>query len=65
MRIVDIREKERWLEARIHELGLTQDDFIRARNNGSRRTPEKRALLRRIEEEARRRGRPLPFPSNC
>jgi hypothetical protein len=64
MRVVDIREKERWLEARQKELGLTAADFVAARNNGLQRTPEKRALLQRLAEEAERQGKPVTFPAN-
>lgn len=34
-------------------LGITDEDYARARNRGRRRTPEKRQLLRRINRRAR------------
>jgi hypothetical protein len=37
-------------------LGITEDDIAQARNPGDRRTPEKRELLRRIQERARAAG---------
>jgi hypothetical protein len=64
MQIVDLEEMGQRLDERKRELGLTEADFVRARNNSSRRTPEKRALLRRLAEESERSGRPLRFPAN-
>ncbi len=41
--------------------GLTEMDYVRARNNGRRRTPEKREFLKAIAERARAAGvEPLP-----
>lgn len=36
------------VEARKQELGITEERIEATRNSGQRRTPEKRALLRRI-----------------
>jgi hypothetical protein len=44
------------LSERQRALGITEDDFVRARNSGRRRTPEKRELLRRIDGRARKAG---------
>jgi len=42
-------------------LGITAETFERVRNTGERRTPEKRELLKRIQERTRRAGRePIP-----
>jgi len=41
--------------------GLTEADYARARNNGRRRTPDKRLFLEGIAERARAAGvEPLP-----
>jgi hypothetical protein len=37
-------------------LGITDEAYVRARNRGRRRTPEKRELLRRIQRRARAAG---------
>ena len=50
-------ESERCREA----TGLTEADYVRARNNGRRRTQEKRVFLEAIAERARTAGvEPLP-----
>lgn len=41
-------------------LGATSARIKYARNNGSKRTPAKRALLKAVEDEGRR----LPFTAN-
>ena len=62
---ISLKETERQLIARKAELGGISDEQVAAmRNRGSRRTPEKRALLAGLAEEAERQGRPLPFPSS-
>jgi hypothetical protein len=49
------------VEARKRAAGITPAMLADARNSGERRTPEKRALLGRIQERARSRGfEPLP-----
>lgn len=61
---ISLKEKERQLVAHKVELGGVTDEQIAAmRNRGSRRTPEKRALLAALAEEAERQGRQLPFLS--
>ena len=58
MRRVTLREQSERLAARKRELGLVETSLLRAaKNDGRSRTPEKRDLLRFIEDEARRRGR--------
>ena len=62
---ISLKEKERQLIARKAELGgITDEQIAAARNRGGRRTPEKRALLIALAEEAERQGRVLPFRSN-
>jgi hypothetical protein len=61
---ISLKEKERQLIARKAELGgISEEQIARARNQGTRRTPEKRALLEEIAAEARRQGREPPFIS--
>ncbi len=60
-----LKEKERQLVARKAELGgISEEQVAAARNRGGRRTPEKRALLVALAEEAELQGRAPPFPSN-
>ena len=62
---IPLREKQRQLVARKAELGgISEEQVAAARNRGSRRTPEKRALLAALAAEAERQGRELSFPSN-
>ena len=62
---ISLKETERQLIACKAELGGITDEQVAAmRNRGNRRTPEKRALLAALAEEAERQGRPLPFPSS-
>jgi len=44
------------LAERKRALGVTDAAYAHARNRGRRRTPEKRELLRRIEQRARVAG---------
>ena len=53
----------RRVAARKRELGITDADIEAVRNSGTRRTPEKRKLLVRIAERARRGGK-TPLPAN-
>ena len=53
----------RRVAARKRELGITDDDIEAVRNSGTRRTPEKRELLARIADRARRAGK-TPLPAN-
>ena len=66
MKANTLEEKARKVAARKAELGgITDEQIAAARNRGGRRTPEKRALLAYLAEEAEWQGRALPFPSNC
>ncbi len=57
VRRVTLSEQADRLAARKRELGSTVDALVRlARKDGRARTPEKRKLLRFLEEEARRSG---------
>ncbi len=58
-----IREMEAVIDAWKAENGITGTDYVPA-NSGSRRTESKRALLRAIEEIARRQGLKPPFKAN-
>jgi hypothetical protein len=53
----------RWVAARKKALGITDRDIEAARNSGQGRTPEKRALLARVGERAKRAGK-TPLPAN-
>jgi hypothetical protein len=55
-----LEDQERWLAQRKAELGLEGRDYVPV-NNGSRRTPEKRALLQTIHDNARAQGREPSF----
>jgi hypothetical protein len=49
------------IEDRKRALGITDAMIVSARNNGERRTPEKRELLARTQERAKAAGvEPLP-----
>jgi hypothetical protein len=64
VRRVTLREQAERLAARKRELGLVDDSRFRAaQNDGRLRTPEKRDLLRFIDEEAQRQGRANCGPS--
>jgi len=63
MRTTTLKEQERKIEKRKSLLGLPSAEPALA-NSGARRTPEKRALLKALEEEAVRQGRQIVFPSN-
>ena len=65
MRVVKLSAEAKRIEARKRALGLDEARMARARNKGAARTRSKRALLRAIEEEARRQGRPLPFTADA
>jgi hypothetical protein len=62
MRVIRLEDLDKELERRQRELGVTPERIERARNDGRRRTPEKRELLRRIGERARAAG-VEPFPA--
>jgi hypothetical protein len=55
-----IADKERWLARRKAELGIEGRNYVKA-NSGIRRTEQKRALLRAINEGAAARGATPPF----
>jgi len=59
-----LRDRYRAVEARKAALGLPSDCMARFRNDDSRRTPEKIALLKTIAEQARADGKDPLFPSN-
>lgn len=52
-----------WLDRRLSELGYRGHDFV-ALNSGARRTPQKRALLRKLEELRQRNDKALAFSAN-
>jgi hypothetical protein len=60
---IRIEDQAAWLSRRKVELGITGQDYV-ARNDGSRRSPEKRALLRAIHDDALAQGREPPFYAN-
>jgi len=55
-----LKSQETFAIARKTELGITGREYVRA-NDGSTRTPEKRALLQRIAKLAKAQGRTPPF----
>lgn len=65
MRVVNLREEAKRIEARRRDLGLDDARTTAARNEGTARSPVKRLLLRTIEDEARRQGRTPPFAANA
>lgn len=62
MRILrSLDEQSAWLDRRKRELAIPLGPMPELRNSGRRRTPEKRALLARLDEVARmNRREPLP-----
>ncbi len=60
---VDGNAFQAWLANRKRELGLTGRDLL-PRNDGTRRTESKRALLQAIEDNARAQGREPAFKAN-
>ncbi len=54
-------DQSKFLDRRKAEIGLMQEDFDAARNSGRNRSADKRALLRVLAEEAKAKGRKLPF----
>jgi hypothetical protein len=61
MRVVNLREEAKRIEARRRALGIDEVSIATARNKGAARTANKRQLLRTLKEEARRQGRTPPF----
>ena len=64
MQVVTLKEKEMFLEERKRTLGVTAARIKSARNNGSKRTSAKRALLKVVKDEAQIQGRLPPFVAN-
>lgn len=64
MRVLNLRDEAKRIEARRRALGLDDERFAAARNQGAMRTAVKRQLLRTIEDEARRQGRSAPFAAD-
>ena len=58
MRRTTLEEMEKKVFARRRALGLTEADDLSGRNDGRRRTASKRALLEKIERNAKERGLP-------
>jgi hypothetical protein len=63
MKAVKLSDYERDLEQRIVARGFSGRDFVR-QNSGVSRTPEKRALLRKLFDVLRANGRRSPFSAN-
>jgi hypothetical protein len=57
----NLEDQASYLEQKKRQKGLPLGVVEAARNTGRRRTPEKRALLQRIDDEARRRGEAPAF----
>jgi hypothetical protein len=61
MRTVRLQDFIQAVEDRKRSLGIGDEVLLAARNSGERRTPEKREMLARIRERARKAGlEPLP-----
>ena len=60
---VNIKDHIAWVTARKQALGITDQEPL-ALNDGSRRTPSKRALLQAIADNARAQGREPKFKAN-
>jgi len=63
MKRIKLSDYERELERRIQANGFSGRDFVR-QNSGVARTPEKKALLRKLFEMLRANGRRSPFSAN-
>ncbi|HYF06061.1 MAG TPA: hypothetical protein VD970_00430 [Acetobacteraceae bacterium] len=63
MKVITLEEREAQIRRKLASGVLVPplDDLV---NSGLRRTPEKRALLKRLQKEADAQGRPLPFKAN-
>ncbi len=55
MKRTTLKEQGEWIARRKAELGLTGNDYVPT-NSGTRRTASKKALLKRIEDGAKRTG---------
>lgn len=60
MKLKDLEDR---IERRKKELGLTGNNYVKS-NSGKNRTPEKRALLKAIDSNAKKQGRRPTFKSN-
>jgi hypothetical protein len=63
MKVIRLNEFEKELEGRKAALGYIGRDFVRP-NSGITRSPEKRALLRALEDARREDGKELRFYAN-
>jgi hypothetical protein len=63
MKGYDFKDHVRRVEARKKALGITGNDFV-PKNSGIARTPEKRALLKALNEAVRARGGKPKFDAN-
>ena len=63
MKRIGLKDYERGLEARKAARGFAGFDFVRP-NSGATRTPEKRILLRKLADIARRQSRKPRFKAN-
>jgi hypothetical protein len=59
--LLSLEDQAKALEKRKRLQGITPEELASCRNRGARRTPEKRALLRRIQARAKARGREPAF----
>ncbi len=53
---INVEDFVKMVENRKKQLGILDSDIEAMRNNGKRRTPEKRKQLARIQRRARRAG---------
>jgi hypothetical protein len=63
MKRIRLNDYEQELDRRVEANGFSGRDFVR-QNSGVARTPEKRALLRKLFEMMRANGRRSPFSAN-
>ena len=63
MQTMDFDAYQEQLARRKRELGIVIDPDA-YRNDGSRRTESKRALLQALADNAAAQGRPVPFKAN-
>jgi hypothetical protein len=61
MRVMNLCEEAKRIEARRRALGIDPARIAVARNKGTARTATKRQLLRTLEDEARDQRRKPPF----
>lgn len=63
MKYATLDAQGEWLDRRKRELGLDGDSYV-APNSGRRRSPGKRALLRKLDEIKAESPRALAFQAN-